>query len=96
MKKALQICNGLALGSTIFINYLSNTGFMNNTTIGEVSNNYSSLFTPAGYTFSIWGIIYLLLLAFAIYQGRSLFVKSKNDDFVLKKKWLVVCCLLCI
>ncbi|WP_340154315.1 tryptophan-rich sensory protein [uncultured Winogradskyella sp.] len=90
MKKALQICNGLALGSTIFINYLSNTGFMNNTTIGEVSNNYRSLFTPAGYTFSIWGIIYLLLLAFAIYQGRSLFVKSKNDDFVLKTGWWFV------
>ena len=61
MKKALQIGNGLALGSTVFINYLSNTGLMNNTTIGEVSDDYKSLFTPAGYTFAIWGIIYLLL-----------------------------------
>ncbi|WP_299124104.1 tryptophan-rich sensory protein [uncultured Winogradskyella sp.] len=87
MKKTLQIGNGLALGSTIFINYLSNTGVMNNTTIGEVSDSYRSLFTPAGYTFAIWGIIYLLLFAFAIYQGRSLFVKVKNDDFVLKTGW---------
>jgi len=53
MKKVLQIGNGLALGSTIFINYLSNTGLMNNTTIGEVSDDYKSLFTPAGYTFAI-------------------------------------------
>lgn len=90
MKIALQIANGLALGSTIFINYLSNTGLMNNTTIGEISNDYRSLFTPAGYTFAIWGIIYLLLFGFAIYQGRSLFVNVKNDDFVLKTGWWFV------
>lgn len=87
MKKALQIGNGLALGSTIFINYLSNTGLINNTTIGEVSDGYRSLFTPAGYTFAIWGIIYLLLFSFAIYQGRSLLVKVKDDSFVLKTGW---------
>ena len=94
MKKVLQIGNGLALGSTIFINYLSNTGLMNNTTIGEVSNGYKSLFTPAGYTFAIWGIIYLLLFSFAIYQGRSLFVKVKDDSFVLKTGWwFILSCL---
>lgn len=87
MKKTLQIGNGIALISTVFINYLSNTGVMNNTTIGEISNDYRSLFTPAGYTFAIWGIIYLLLFGFAIYQGRSLFVTVKNDDFVLKTGW---------
>ena len=63
---------------------------MNNTTIGEISNDYRSLFTPAGYTFAIWGIIYLMLFSFAIYQGRSLFVKVKNDDFVLKTGWWFV------
>ncbi|WP_296317300.1 tryptophan-rich sensory protein [Winogradskyella sp. UBA3174] len=90
MKKILQIANGLALGSTIFINYLSNTGLMNNTTIGEISDDYRSLFTPSGYTFAIWGIIYLLLFGFAIYQGRSLFVKVKNDDFIFKIGWWFV------
>lgn len=90
MKKVLQIANGLALGSTIFINYLSNTGLLNNTTIGEISDDYKSLFTPAGYTFAIWGIIYLLLFTFAIYQGRSLFVKVKEDCFVLKIGWWFV------
>jgi hypothetical protein len=87
MKKVLQIGNGLALGSTVFINYLSNTGLLNDTTIGELSNNYKSLFTPAGYTFAIWGIIYVLLFSFAIYQGRSLFVKVKDDSFILKIGW---------
>jgi hypothetical protein len=55
MKKVLQIGNGIAFILTIFINYLSNTGILNNTTIGEVSDSYNSLFTPAGYTFAIWG-----------------------------------------
>lgn len=90
----LQISNGIALVSTIIINYLSNTGLLNDTTIGEVSNDLNSLFTPAGYAFAIWGFIYLLLLAFIIYQGRSLFVKVRNDDFVLKIGWwFVVSCL---
>ena len=90
MKKALQIGNGLALGAMVFINYLSNTGLMNNTTIGEISNDYRSLFTPAGYTFAIWGMIYLLLFGFVIYQTRGLFVKVKNDSFVLKTGWWFV------
>ncbi|NNE33261.1 MAG: tryptophan-rich sensory protein [Winogradskyella sp.] len=94
MKKVLQISNGIALGSTVFINYLSNTGLINDTTIGEVSSNYNSLITPASYTFAIWGLIYLLLLLFAIYQGRSLFTNTKHDDFVLKTGWwFVLSCL---
>lgn len=94
MKKSLQITNGIAFVSTVFINYLSNTGLINNATIGDVSDNLNSLFTPAGYAFSIWGLIYLLLLGFVIFQGRSLFVKVKNDDFVLKTGWwFVVSCI---
>ncbi len=90
MKKTLQISNGFALVSTIIINYLSNTGNINNTTIGDVSKDLTSLFTPASYAFSIWGFIYLLLLGFAFYQGRGLFVKVKNDDFILKTGWWFV------
>ena len=94
MKKILQILNGIAFVSTVFINYLSNTGALNNTTIGEVSKDINSLFTPASYAFSIWGIIYLLLLGFVIYQGRSLFVTVKNDDFVEKTGvWFIVSCI---
>lgn len=94
MKKTLQIGNGVALIATIIMNYLSNTGLMNGTTIGEVSGGFQTLFTPAGYAFSIWGIIYLLLLAFGIYQGRSLFVKVRDDDFVLQiGGWFILSCI---
>lgn len=94
MKKVYQISNGLAFGSTVFINGLSNSGLMNNTNIGEVSRDLNTMFTPAGYAFAIWGLIYLMLLAFCIYQGRSLFVRVKDDEFVLKTGWwFVISCI---
>lgn len=94
MKKTLQIGNGIALGSTLFMNYLSNTGAMNGETIGSISDGLRSLFTPAGYAFAIWGLIYLLLLGFAIYQGRSLFKKDLNTDFVLTiGPWFIISCI---
>jgi hypothetical protein len=94
LKKLLQILNGIAFGSTVFINYLSNTGIMDGKTIGAISDNLKSLFTPAGYAFSIWGLIYLLLLGFSIYQGRSLFKKGKENDFVGKiGVWFIISCI---
>ncbi|WP_434037057.1 tryptophan-rich sensory protein [Formosa sp. 4Alg 33] len=93
MKKQLQIANGFSFVCMVILNYVSNTGLLNNTTIGEVSKQYNTLFTPAGYAFSIWGLIYVLVLGFVIYQGRSLFVKVRDDDFVLKTGWwFVVSC----
>ncbi len=41
---------------------------LNGRRTGDVSNAYSNLFTPAGVTFSIWGVIYLLLGAHVLYQ----------------------------
>ncbi|MDW5289277.1 tryptophan-rich sensory protein [Formosa sp. PL04] len=94
MKKQLQIANGISFICMVFLNYVSNIGLLNNTTIGEVSKTYNTLFTPAGYAFSIWGIIYLMVLGFIIYQGRSLFVKVRDDDFILKTGWwFVVSCI---
>lgn len=90
MKKQLQVANGIALVSTVIINYLSNTGLFNNTTIGAVSDGYKSIFTPAGYTFAIWGLIYILLLVFVIYQGRSLFVTVKENKVVENTGWWFV------
>ncbi len=87
-KKILQITNGIALIAAIVINYLATTGIFNGNTIGSVSEQYQNYFTPAGYAFSIWNLIYLGLLAFIIYQARSLF-KQKATDGISSR--LVVC-----
>ncbi|WP_226064654.1 tryptophan-rich sensory protein [Kaistella polysaccharea] len=100
MRKILQIANGFFLVFTIVFNYLSNTGIFNGKTIANVSNQYHNLFTPAGYAFSIWGLIYLLLIGFVFYTGRSLFNPSKNeaDDFVEKIGWwfVISCVVNCV
>ena len=93
--KKLQIANGIALVTTIIINYLSNTGLFNGSTMKTVSLKYHNYFTPAGYAFSIWGLIYLGLLGFVFYTGRSLFKKiddqvNNEKDVVLKIGWWFV------
>ncbi|MCR9181532.1 MAG: tryptophan-rich sensory protein [Flavobacteriaceae bacterium] len=94
MKKTLQVLNGIAFVSMIFINYLSNTGLINGNTNASVSREVENLFTPAGYAFSIWGIIYLFLFGFVIYQGLGLFSKSKDNDFADQVGWwFVISCL---
>ncbi|HEX6982550.1 MAG TPA: hypothetical protein VF181_07295 [Balneolaceae bacterium] len=93
-KKTLQIANGIALVSVIIINYLAASGLINGVTVGEVSARYHTYFTPAGYAFSIWSLIYLALFAFAIYQGLSLFSSKKDNDAALKIGWwFVISCL---
>jgi hypothetical protein len=53
----------------LVINILANALPINNISTGAVSDSIPSLFTPAGYVFSIWGIIYLALIGFGIYQA---------------------------
>ena len=63
-----QVLVIVALAATIFVNYLSNALPINGRTPGEISDSFPVRFTPAGYVFSIWSIIYLGLIAYAIYQ----------------------------
>jgi hypothetical protein len=54
--------------ATIGFNAISSVGLLNGTTPAEISNRYLTPVTPAGFTFSIWSLIYVGLLAFGIYQ----------------------------
>jgi benzodiazapine receptor len=53
----------------IIVNGMANGIPLGGQTTGEISAKYPSLFTPAGFTFSIWGLIYFSLIAFVIYQA---------------------------
>lgn len=59
----------LAVIVTLTVNGLANALPLNGQTTGEVSDRFEVYFVPAGYVFSIWGVIYLALLAFAIFQA---------------------------
>ncbi len=80
MKQRIYLfLNSITFVFALVMNYLSGTGRINGKTVGEVSANYENLFTPAGYAFTIWGLIYLLLIAFVAYQWYAYF-KLKQDD----------------
>lgn len=57
----------LAVGLTLFVNYLANALPLNGNNTGEISDSFSILLTPPGYVFAIWGIIYLGLIVYAVY-----------------------------
>lgn len=91
MTKILASLNFLSVIITLFINYLSQTGIFNNTTIGALSDKYSNLFTPAGYAFSIWALIYLSLLSFTGFMLYQAFSKQKYTSFIEKTSgWFIV------
>jgi hypothetical protein len=93
MKKTLAISNTIALIVTIAINYLSNTGLINGNTMKTISDRYQNYFTPAGYAFSIWGVIYLGLLGFIIYSWRSLSNNNKNQFLPKIAWWFIISCI---
>lgn len=68
----------------ILVNFMANALPINDRTTGEISELYSNLFAPAGITFSIWGLIYILLGAYTIYQ-LGLFKNVKIRDNLIEK-----------
>jgi hypothetical protein len=69
MISARQISNVLAVVATLVVNVLANALPLNGLNTGEISDRFQVYFVPAGYVFSIWGVIYLGLIAFAVYQA---------------------------
>jgi hypothetical protein len=71
MKKDIlrQITVILTVLATIVVNALANILPINGQNTGQISDRFQVYFVPAGYVFSIWGLIYLGLIAFAIFQA---------------------------
>ncbi len=61
--------NVLVLVIVVALNGLAATGAMSGASIGDIANRYRSLFLPASYVFGIWSLIYLGLIASAVYQA---------------------------
>jgi len=76
MKNKLKILVVITFCLMIVVNGLANGLPLNGISTGAISDSYPNLFAPAGITFSIWGVIYLLLGCFTFYQ---LGIINKND-----------------
>ena len=81
----LQITNVVGFIAVIAVNILANALPINGKTTGELSDSYPNLFVPAGYVFAIWGVIYLLLLMFTVYQASP---KRRGAQFLGKIGYL--------
>lgn len=66
----------IVIGVVVWNGWTATHGFAGNT-VGGMSDRYRTAFTPAGYAFSIWGFIFLALMANAIYQ---LWLAFSADD----------------
>ncbi len=94
--KIYQILNILGLIGVLVVNFLANALPIAGLNTGEVSANNPSLFAPAGITFSIWGVIYILLIIFAGYQSRGLFSSKRtaHEDLISRIGiWFFISCL---
>ncbi len=87
-KKTKRILMIASLIVTLVVNGLANALPINGLTTGEVSDRYPVLFVPAGYVFSIWGLIYLALIVFAIYSLTKRGLANEKIDSIAW--WFVV------
>ncbi len=76
-----QILVILAVAATLVVNTLANVLPLNGLNTGQISDSFKVFFVPAGYVFSIWGLIYLALIAYAIFQA----LPSQRENLRLQK-----------
>ncbi|MCF7835078.1 tryptophan-rich sensory protein [Candidatus Gracilibacteria bacterium] len=90
----LAIANIVGFIAVLVINYLATSLPIGGMTTGELSDLYPNLFTPAGITFSIWGLIYLALTGFVVWQIVDLY---KKKSLGITKKigiWFLFSCVI--
>jgi len=89
----LAIATLVAIIGTLVINTLSNFYPPGGQNVGEIANTILSgvLITPANYAFAIWGLIYLGLIAYGIYQLGS---EQRRDPIIRPvNRLLIIACI---
>ena len=78
----IKIFAGVSYIAMVVVNFLANSLPINNRSTGVISDAYPNLFAPAGPAFSIWGLIYLLLGVYVLYQFAK--KDQKMEDIIQK------------
>ncbi len=74
----LAILNAASFFIHLCFSFLTQLKVFNKKDVGEISDQYKSLFTPSGNTFIIWSVIYVSLAAFCIYHLVQAFKKDES------------------
>ena len=85
----LKWSNIIAFAFTVIVNSLAgSTTLIGGVNTAQISDSNPTLITPAGYVFSIWGVIYVLLGVFAVLEGGEwashLFAVNPSGDSSLR------------
>jgi hypothetical protein len=83
--RLFAILNTLSLIGVLIVNYLANALPINGKTTGELSDAYPNVFVPAGLTFSIWGVIYIFLIIFVIFQFTGGKIRNVKEHHFLSR-----------
>ena len=78
--KVLAVLNVISFLLHVTIAYMTQFKLINEKDIGEISDQYASLVTPAGFTFAIWGIIYTCLVIFCVYHIVMAYKRNKKTE----------------
>jgi benzodiazapine receptor len=82
--------NVLLFVAVVTVNALANILPINGKTTGDIANRVEVLFTPAGYVFSIWSLIYILLATWLVFQ----FERRADVLYTSVSRWFALSCLL--
>jgi benzodiazapine receptor len=70
MKDTLrQVIVVISVLATLVVNVLANALPFNGLSTAQISDQFQVYFVPAGYVFSIWGLIYIGLITYAVFQA---------------------------
>ena len=79
---ARQWITMLTIIALIVMNVLANALPLNGISTATISDSFKVYFVPAGYVFAIWGLIYVGLLAYGIYQALPDELQEKVEEFI--------------
>jgi hypothetical protein len=89
MKNTLrQISVVVVILATIVINVLADALPINGLNTGRISDTFHVYFVPAGYVFAIWGLIYIGMLAYAVFQALP--SKKENPRLQATGWWVIL------
>jgi len=86
--KMRQVVTIVFLAGMITVNILANALPINGLNTGEISDMFAIYFVPAGYVFSIWGLIYLGLIGFAVFQALPSQRENRLQQQIAPLVWL--------
>lgn len=95
MVKTLKYLNLFFFVFMILINILANIIPLGHGNTGAISAKYPNLFTPAPVTFAIWGVIYILVAFFIVYQldiFNTQMYEQRLIDFI--GPWFIISCIM--